>query len=369
MSKKDCIKTLIIINILLPTLAFCDDTVSVLKKVIYKVEQEYINGLSSKQLVMVAIKGIMEKLDDNSHYLTEEQFKKIRLSNKGKYRGIGIELERKKNGNILIKSVLKESPAEKQGLMKGDIILSINEKNNLSFLEITKEINSEGTILIEVLRGKKQLKYFLSSEVIATDMIEDKLLDNNILYIKINNFVQGTDIAVKEKIEKSLNEVYVKSIILDLRDNSGGIFNQAISFVEIFLPKETKITITQSKKNKHSYKSNNGNHINLPLVVLINNNTASAPEVIAGAFRDNKRAVIVGQKSFGKGSVQSVIPLKEGYGAIKITTAIYFTPNGHTIDGMGIKPDIEIFNTKQEDRQLSKAIDLATGYNTLNSNK
>ncbi len=346
----------IVILLIFPIFGLCSevqDITNMLRKVITKVQDEYPYTIDSQAILSASVSGIMNILDNNSQYFTEEEFGKRRANTKGNYKGAGLEISKEKNGNIFVKSVLESSPSAKAGITAGDVIISINEKRNLSVLEAVNLISNSKKVIIEIMREGKIFIHSIFTDNVEINNIESRIIENKILYLHVSYFAQNTDLFIKEKIENNKCE----GIILDLCNNLGGVFNQALSIAEMFLEKNKVLAITKDRKKKHVYKSNGGQYTKIPLVVIINKNTASAAEVVTGALQDNKRAKIIGENSFGKGSIQSIVPLKEGYGAIKFTTAIYYTPNNNEIDELGITPDIIANND-----QITKAIDLLSNY-------
>lgn len=346
---------------------FANNEFNILKKTLLQVKEQYIKELDTKQLVISSIQGMLNNLDNNSQYLSEDEFQRVIINTKGKYIGIGINIKQEQENNLRIISVTPNSPAEKHGITNNDIIISINGDKNLSLPKITKYIQQNQQIKMEILRGAEKMQYSIPTTDLSIQDITSKLLNKNILYIKIIRFNTNTDLHLQNEIQKKLAD-NITGIIIDLRDNTGGVFNQALSIAKMFLSKGKNIASIHNKNKTNTYKvTTNGDYSTIPLIVLINKKSASAAEIVTAALKENGRAIVVGEQSYGKGSVQTIVPLNQGYGAIKITTAMYHTPNGNNIDKIGIKPDIEIINDHQ-DRQLSKSIDLLKDYHKISTN-
>lgn len=301
--------------------------------------------------------------DEYTEYLTKNEYEDLMVSVLGNYVGIGIYMAQTTDGNIIILFPIEGSPAEEAGLQSGDIIAKINGED-CSDMTIDKASNKikgeEGTeVELEILRDEETIIKKVTRRKIEIKYIDSSVIDTNIGYIKLISFDQGSAEAFKEHLN-ALKEKNIKSLIIDLRDNGGGIVEEAISIAELFVPRGNIIMKSYDKDNKESViKSSNVNPETMKIVVLINENSASASEIFTAAIKDNNIGKIVGKTTFGKGVMQEVIEMKSG-GALKITIEEFMTPNGDKINKEGIKPDIEIDEDEynEKDIQLEEAIKL-----------
>ena len=314
------------------------------------IKKNYIHEIEDEKAINNAINGVLLGLDHHSAYYTSEEYIDTLDKTTGLYAGLGIEVSII-NGDLKIIEINKNSNIDNNGVRKGDTIIEIDNKKvkGLSISDIRRLIRGEVDTVVElkILRVtgegvKKTLEVHLTRSMIKIENLETKNFNNNILYLKINRFSETTfdDLSAKIKSEKDIS-----GVILDLRNNGGGLLDQAIKISDAFLS-AGEIVSVKSRESDNNAKKYNASGLNLipikvPLVTLINNYSASASEVVAGALRDNKRTVLIGKKSFGKGSVQNIISLKDG-DAIKITTALFYRPNGKMIQQQGIEPDIEV---------------------------
>lgn len=314
-----------------------------------RIKREYIEKIDDAKLLEGALNGVLSSLDPYSAYLDPEKYENIKKQTQGHYGGLGIEMLMEE-GVIHVISALDESPAQKAGILPGDQIIAINKEATyqMQSLEAAEKLRGEpGTeVTISIKRGKLALfDLTLQRAIINTRPIKWHL-EGSMAYIRISTFNQETTkelLKAIREIKRKTDKKEFTGYILDLRNNSGGLLDEAVSVSDIFLNggKIVSIRGRDPKKELH-FSANPGDYTgNAPLMILINNGTASASEIVAAALQDNKRAVIVGTKSFGKGSVQSVIPLTNK-GAIKLTIALYYTPSGKTIQKNGIEPDIKI---------------------------
>lgn len=322
------------------------------------IQQTYPFDVDNRTLIEGGLKGMLQSLDPYSNYYTPEESVTVYQDMFNMFTGIGIHIE-EKDGYINIKDIIKDSPAEKAGLKKDDLILSIDGKDTkgMSIQEASKLIKGlKGTkVKLGFKRGKNSLPIYteITRDTITINPVEYKILENNIGYIKLSEFsMDSTNEFNKALTELDKNKV--GKIILDLRDNPGGLLNQAIDISRNFITKgpivhiqekDTALVSHMSTITKSKYK----------LVVLVNENSASASEILAGAVKDTKAGTIIGKKTFGKGIVQSMIPISDG-SIIKLTTAEYLTPNKISIHGKGVEPDIVVHNTANVDEQLKRAI-------------
>lgn len=317
-------------------------------QVLRLIEDNYVTEVSPKDLIYGAINGMLNALDPYSSLMKPEEFKELEIETKGTFTGIGIEITIK-DDVITVVAPIEDTPAWRAGIQPGDKILKIDDKptKGMSLSEAVKLLRGpKGTkVTITIMRNGKDIKEItLVRDVIPIKSVKHKILEPGYGYIRITNFQEKTHQELVKALEE-LEKHGIKGLILDLRYNPGGLLSSAIEVTDEFLEKGIIVSVRGKAKDsqmnfeakpnpperKHSY----------PIVILINHGTASASEIVTGALKDHKRALVLGQKSFGKGRVQTVIPLEDGY-AVKLTTAFYYTPNGICIDKTGITPDIEI---------------------------
>ncbi|MCT4635997.1 MAG: S41 family peptidase [Rickettsiales bacterium] len=332
-----------------------------LYSVLELIKREYVKDVSDKELSESAIAGMMSGLDPHSRFLTEKEFAEMKVNTKGEFGGIGIELLVEPQGLRVI-SPIDDTPAYKANLQPGDLIFSINDEliaNMTPSEAIDKMRGAKGTkVKIGIIRtgDAEPIEKTLTREVIKANPVKYHLYDD-IGYIRIGSFSDKASDEVTKAI-KDINKKQknLKGYVLDLRNNPGGLLEQAVYVSDLFLDKGVIVSAKgRGEKELLVFEAEKGDITNnLPLVVMINNGTASAPEIVSGALQDNKRALILGTESFGKGSIQSVIPVPS-YGAISLTTALYYTPSGKSIQAEGIIPDIKVEPAKIE--LLSKAND------------
>lgn len=335
------------------------------------IDREYISEVKEEDLIDGAIKGYVEGLgDEYTEYFTKEEMEEFMTETEGNYVGIGIYMFHNTEDNtIVILTPIKNSPAEKVGILPGDIITKVDgvEYTGEDFEKISTYIKGkEGTIVkLTVERDGKELNFEVERKNIDLYPIESEVLENNIGYINISSFDEGCSKDFKNAYT-DLNKSGIKSLIIDLRNNGGGIVEEALSIADYILEKDQIILITKDKNgNEEIEKSNKKPIINVPVVILTNENTASASEILAGALKENNKATIVGETTYGKGVIQELIALTDGSG-LKITTEEYYTPNRNKIHEIGIKPDKEvslpetvesIYNVERKhDTQLQEAI-------------
>lgn len=350
-------------------ISISDSTTTLEKKIeILKryLQNEYMGELKEDKMIEGALKGYVEGLgDEYTEYLTEEELEELMISVNGNYVGIGIYMTKNKEGDIVILLPIEGSPAEEVGLQTEDIIVKVNgiECKGLELTEVSNMVKGEEgtTVNLEILREDKTFTIDVERRTVELKYIDSKLMENNIGYIQMLSFEEGATEKLKEEIKK-VKEQGAKSLILDMRDNGGGLVTEAVKTAEIFAPLGSTILKSYDKDNKETItKSTAVTNDNIKLVLLVNENSASATEIFAGAIQDNNLGTIIGTKTFGKGVMQEVQPLKIG-GALKITIEEFKTPNGNKINEVGITPDIEVDNTKEDleakvDTQLDTAID------------
>lgn len=330
-------------------------------KILNLVQQYYVEPVDTKKLVNGAIKGMLRELDPHTNYMPPDIFKDFESETAGEFGGLGIEISIQ-NGVLTIISPIEDTPAWKAGIKPGDKVIAIDGNSTKGFslveasallkgkrgepvvLSVVRE-NSDKAIDITVVRGQVKIK-----------SVKSTVLDDGYLYIRVTSFIETTSKELESVLSsyKSSNKK-MDGILIDLRKNPGGLLDQAIKVTDMFLKEGVIVsTIARDPKNKDvTYASKKAKYADVPIVILINEYSASASEIVAGALQDNKRAIIVGERSFGKGSVQSVIKLGDGSG-LKLTVARYYTPSGISIQAEGIKPDIEIEEVNSE--LFSKAL-------------
>jgi carboxyl-terminal processing protease len=322
-------------------------------KVLSIVKRDYVDNKTYKNLIYGAINGMLSSLDPHSSFLNPDSFKEMQVETTGEFGGLGIEITIK-NGILTIVSPIEDTPAYKAGVKAGDKIIKINGEStkNMTLMDAVKKLRGKkGTkVTISIFReGLKKLKDItIVRDIIKIQSVKTKMYENNIGYVRITQFQERTASSVIKALDKFQKKFgTVKGIILDLRNNPGGLLNQAVKVSDIFI-KKGKIVYTKGRvpnSQMEFYANNDGNEGNYPMVVLVNGGSASASEIVAGALQDHKRAIILGTQTFGKGSVQTIIPLDDG-SAIRLTTAKYYTPSGTSIQAKGITPDIIVKQKK-----------------------
>jgi carboxyl-terminal processing protease len=315
------------------------------------IEEHYAEPKTTKDLVYGAIQGAVGTLDPHSSFMTPEEFKELQIETKGKFSGIGIEITLK-DRVLTVVSPIEGTPAYQMGIRAGDQIVKINGKTtkNMNLLEAVKTIRGPkgSKVILTINReGFKQPKDFaITRQIIPIRSVKARILDNGIGYIRLTNFQDQTDRDLEAYLRKMQQRlVPFKGLILDLRNDPGGLLEQAVRVSDEFL-KSGLIVYTEGRNRRQTMRfyarsDHEGKFSSVPMVVLINEGSASASEIVAGALKDQKRALIVGSKSFGKGSVQTIIPLEDG-SALRLTTALYYTPSGTTINEKGIEPDVVV---------------------------
>jgi len=327
-----------------------------------RIKKDYVEEVDDKKLITDAISGMLTGLDPHSAYLDKEAFTELREGTSGEYGGLGIEVGME-NGFIKVIAPIDDTPAQKAGLKSGDLIVRINEKSvkGMSISDAVKIMRGkpgDPIDLVVVREGEaKRLKFTLVRAVISSSSVKHRLLESGFGYVRLSSFQSKTTTGLQEALEKLKieNKANLKGLILDLRDNPGGVLTGAVGVSDVFLTKGN-IVYTEGRVADAlmRYDASAGDLLEgAPLVVLVNQGSASASEIVAGALQDHKRALIVGKKTFGKGSVQTILPLDEST-AVKITTARYFTPSGRSIQAKGIEPDIVIasLNISSSDKKV-----------------
>jgi len=321
-----------------------------------RISKNYVEPIDDKKLLEGAISGMLSNLDPHSAYLPPENFKKMEEHTTGDFGGLGMEVAME-NGLIKIVSPIDDTPAKRAGILSGDLVIKLDDERvkGKTLMEAIKIMRGKpGTkIKLTILReGEgKPLVLELTRAIIKTTSVKQKLLTSNIGYVRISQFQlrTGGDLLKAISTLEEENKQPLNGLVLDLRNNPGGVLRAAVEVSDAFLGDGLIVyTEGRNKNSKIIFEAKEGDVMKgLPIVVLINEGSASASEIVAGALQDHKRALIIGRESFGKGSVQTLMPLNNG-GAIKVTTARYYTPNGHSIQAKGIVPDIVIDRVKIE---------------------
>jgi carboxyl-terminal processing protease len=323
------------------------------------VQSEYVDDKSPQDLIYGALKGMLSSLDPHSQFMDPDEYKDLKSETEGKFGGLGVEISMKDNLLTVI-APLEDSPAWRAGIKAGDRIVKIDHDvtRDMSLDDAVKKLRgAPGTkVIITILRESDDSvrDFAITREIIHVDDVkEPHIIDDHIGYVRLTEFREKSYDELHQALEK-LKTQGADSLVLDLRNNPGGLLDVAIKIAGDFLPAGKTIVSTKGRHSSQDTvadsENNNRDFLDWPMVVMINEGSASGSEIVAGALRDNKRAVLVGVKSFGKGSVQSVIPLPDGSG-LRLTTARYFTPSGVCINGIGITPDVVIEeNLPKEDR-------------------
>ncbi len=316
-------------------------------RVLATIEKYYVDDIKIDDIIKKSIEGLLTNLDAHSSYLDEKHFKDLKIQTEGEFGGLGITVGQK-DGALTVIAPMEGTPADKAGIKAGDIILKINKQSTLN-MTIDEAVNfmrgkpGTGIELTVVREGEtKPLTISIVRDIIKIESVYSKIIENeNILYVRVVNFDKNIVGDVQDAITKNKN---VKGIVLDLRNNPGGLLNQAVGLVDIFI--DEGIIVSQKgrveSENAEYKATKSGTNTKLPLVVLVNGGSASASEIVSGALQDHKRAIIIGEKTFGKGSVQAVLPVVDNE-AIRLTIARYYLPSGRTIQAEGVTPDIVVY--------------------------
>ena len=348
--------------------------IDLFSEVLDKINKEYVEDVNQSDVMDAAINGVLQSLDPYSSYMSPEMLKEMQTETKGEFGGLGIEVGME-YGVVKVITPIDNSPASKEGVKAGDYIVKINDiqvqgKSLTEAVDLMRgPVGSEIKITIRRVGVKKALIFNIIREIIKIESVKSNVLDNTIGYIRLTSFNENSSDQIKSKIKELNKNEKVKGYILDLRNNPGGLLSQAIKISDFFLD-QGEIVSTKGRKSSENKKwfAKDGDLIDgKNLIVLINYGSASASEIVAGALKDHKRAILVGENSYGKGSVQSVIPL-QNRGAIRLTISKYYLPSGKSISEVGVTPDIEVTEgsddfkiNSENDNQLEFALKLFNG--------
>lgn len=326
------------------------------------IRNDYVSDIDSKKIIYGSLRGMLSSLDDFSSFLDPDEYKEISVEARGEFGGIGVEISLR-DGIITIITPIAGTPADTAGIKPGDKIVKINGKTtkDMTLNDSVKMMRGEpGTPLILTIWREKEEKVFdipIKRAIINVTSIKDAyLLDDKVGYVRLIEFQEKAGRELESSLKK-LESQGMDALILDLRNNPGGLLDAAIEVSEKFLPKDQVIVSTKSRNQAQNavFKSRGQmQHPQYPIIVLVNEGSASASEIVAGALRDNKRAILLGTKTFGKGSVQTVIPLKDG-SAMRLTTALYYTPSGKSIMNLGVVPDVVVEQEELKEKKKESA--------------
>ena len=350
------------------------EKIDLFSEVLETIQNEYVEDVDQAEAMESAINGLLQSLDPYSSYMNQETFEESQSETSGEFGGLGIEVSMEA-GVVKVITPMDDTPAARAGIKAGDYIVKINAEQvrGKTLMEAVNLMRGPVGTSIEITvrrKGLKKAKIFkITREIIEIKSVISKLIDNKVGYLRLRAFNQNSSDQLKKEISKIEKNKKLVGYILDLRNNPGGLLTQAIEISDFFLD-DGEIVSTKGRKNKENRKffARKGDRIKgKPLIVLINNGSASASEIVAGALQDQKRAVLLGEATFGKGSVQSIIPLKNK-GALRLTISKYYLPSGKSISEVGVLPDIKIEEKGEEfsintetDNQLNYAIKLLIG--------
>ena len=373
---KELVK-IILVFLYLQTQVIAKDSADIYKKidlfgeVLDKVKKEYVDDVDQSEVIDSAINGVLQSLDPYSAYMSPELFKNMQTDTQGKFGGLGIEIGME-SGVVKVISPIDDTPASKAGIKAGDYIVKIDniQVQGKSLMEAVKlmrgEIGSSVELTIRRRGERKAIIKKVRREVIVVSSVEAKILKNNVGYLRLKSFNNNSSGQLIKKIESFEKGKKPMAYILDLRNNPGGLLNQAINITDFFLD-DGEIVSTKGRRiieNRRFFAKRGDELKGKPLIVLINNGSASASEIVAGALKDHKRAIILGEKTYGKGSVQSIIPLSDG-GGMRLTVSKYYLPSGKSISEVGVEPDILVEESSDKfeinskfDNQLDYALSL-----------
>ena len=348
--------------------------IDLFSEVLDKINKEYVDEVNQGKAMDAAINGVLQSLDPYSAYMSPEMFNDMQIETTGEFGGLGIEVGMEA-GVVKVISPIDNTPASRAGVKAGDYIVKINEtqvqgKSLTEAVELMRgPVGTDIEITVRRIGKKKAIIFNITREIIEIESVKSKILDDKIGYLRLTSFNENSSEQIKNKIKEIKKDKKIKGYILDLRNNPGGLLSQAIKISDFFLD-YGEIVSTKSRKSSENRKwfSKKGDLIDgKTLIVLINYGSASASEIVAGALKEHKRAILIGENSYGKGSVQSIIPLKNK-GAIRLTISKYYLPSGESISEVGVTPDIEIEESSDgfaintdTDNQLNFALKLLNG--------
>ncbi len=343
-------------------------------EVLDTINREYVDEVNQSETIDAAINGVLQSLDPYSAYMSPKMFDEMQTETSGKFGGLGIEVGMEA-GVVKVISPIDNTPASRVGIKAGDYIVKINEtqvqgKTLTEAVDLMRgPVDSDIEITVRRRGVKKAIIFNITREIIKIESVKSKIIDNKIAYLRLSAFNENSSKQIENKIKEIKKDKKIKAYILDLRNNPGGLLSQAIRITDFFLDNGT-IVSTKSRiiSENRKWFSKKGDLIEgKTLIVLINYGSASASEIVAGALKDHKRAILIGENSYGKGSVQSIIPLKNN-GAIRLTISKYYLPSGKSISEVGVTPDIEIEEDSDDfrintdtDNQLDFALKLLNG--------
>ena len=350
------------------------EKIDLFSEVLSKINKEYVDEINQSDVMDAAINGVLQSLDPYSSYMSPEMLNNMQTETSGEFGGLGIEVGME-HGVVKVISPIDDSPASREGVKAGDYIVKINDiqvqgKSLTEAVELMRgPVGSDIEITVR-RRGKKEAIIFnITREIIKVESVKSKIINDSVGYLRLTAFNENSDIQIKKVITKFSKNKKLKGYILDLRNNPGGLLSQAVRISDFFL-ENGEIVSTKGRKKSENRKffAKKGDLTNgKTLIVLINYGSASASEIVAGALKDHKRAIVLGENSYGKGSVQSIIPLNN-QGAIRLTISKYYLPSGKSISEVGITPDIEVGEDSDEfvinsdtDNQLNFAVKLLNG--------
>jgi len=335
-------------------------------RVLDLIERNYVDNVDSEKLAISAIEGMLKTLDPYSAYLTPERYKELEIGTSGEFGGVGIEISGESDLLTVI-TPIEGSPAAKAGIKPGDLIIAIDGKSTqgLSVDEAVKSLRgpkgSTVKITIQSEGDKNPREVVLVRDIIYVKSVDSKLIDGRIGYIKLSQFQEKTSEELVKAVEalESENKSQLNGLILDLRNNPGGLLTQAVEVADEFIDEGLIVSVKGRVEDQSTeyYATKKDNTPGYPIIILVNKGSASASEVVAEALQDKKRAIILGTKTFGKGSVQSIIKLEDGSG-LKLTTAKFYAPSGRSINQVGVIPDVIVEDSQGKDLQLERAKEL-----------
>ncbi len=332
----------------------------VFSNVLSIVQQNYVDDIDTKEALEGAIKGMLTSLDPHSSFMKPDDFKELQVETKGSFSGIGIEITIK-DYMLTVVSPIEDTPAFKAGIEAGDRIVKIEGESvkDMSLLEAVKKLRgpkgSEVTISVH-REGRADLQEFtIVRDVIPIHSVRSNIMEPGYGYIRVTNFQRKTSQDMQKALDDLVKEGKLNGLVLDLRNNPGGLLDSSVKMVDIFLDKGLIVSTKGRLKEQNMEFSahSGGSEYDFPIVILVNSGTASASEIVAGALQDHKRALILGTQSFGKGSVQTIIPMADGAG-LRLTTARYYTPSGTSIQATGITPDVVVPKVALQDSESEK---------------